>query len=220
MRSSLRCFFFDIRLRRFLITEPTKTSQKDFVARKSFGNLGYHSILAYARVMTQKQVYTVVSVHDGFEIRNYADCVLVQAIENGEFMSAGNSAFRYLLGFISGNNSRGQKIAMTAPVIQQPLGPRQHIVSFVMPADFRADDTPAPLSSVLSVTPVPAHLAAARAFRGPWNAARFEAEGQALLEAVAKAELSTKGSLYWSRFDPPFKPGFLKHNEVLIDLES
>jgi len=220
LRSSLRCFFFDIRLRRFLITEPTKTSQKDFVARKSFGDLGYHSILAYAQGMTQKQVYSVVSVHDGFEVRRYDDCVLVQVVARGEFMAAGNNAFGSLLSFISGNNARRQKIAMTAPVIQQPLGSNQHVISFVMPADFNADDTPAPLNSVLSIKPVPAHLAAARAFKGSWNAARFEAEGEALLASVAKAGLPSKGSLYWSRFDPPFKPGFLKHNEVLIDLEN
>ena len=220
MRSNLRCFFFDIRLRRFLITEPTKTSQKDFVARKSFGNFGYHYILAYAQGMTQKQVYSVVASHDGFEVRMYADCVLVQAVQRGEFMSAGNRAFGSLLGFISGNNDRSQKIAMTAPVIQQPLGPNEHIVSFVMPADFDASTTPAPLSSVLTVTPVPAHLSAARAFRGSWNSEKFEAEGHELLRAVAAAGLPTKGSLYWSRFDPPFKPGFMKHNEVLIDLEN
>jgi hypothetical protein len=170
--------------------------------------------------MTQKQVYSVVSKHDGFEVRNYADCVLVQAIARGEFMAAGNNAFGSLLGYISGNNARRQKIAMTAPVIQQPIGPSEHIVSFVMPSDFMADETPAPLSSVLSITAVPAHLAAARAFKGSWSASRFGSEGEKLLELVSAAGLKTSGSLYWSRFDPPFKPGFLKHNEVLIDLEE
>lgn len=170
--------------------------------------------------MTQKQVYSVVANHEGFEVRSYADCVLVQVISRGEFMTAGNRAFGSLLSFISGNNSRGQKIAMTAPVIQQPLAANEHVVSFVMPADFKLADTPAPLSSVVSVTAVPEHLAAARSFRGSWNADRFAREGELLLESVAAAGLQTKGSLYWSRFDPPFKPGFLKHNEALIDLEK
>jgi hypothetical protein len=28
--------------------------------------------------------------------------------------------------------------------------------------------------------------------------------------------LETVGNLYFARFDPPWKPGFLKRNEVLI----
>ncbi len=170
--------------------------------------------------MTQKQVYSVLEQHDGFELRSYADCVLVQVIQRGDFISAGSRGFSPLFSFISGNNSKRQKIAMTAPVIQQPLGPNEHVISFVMPADFNAHDTPAPLGGSMQVTAVPAHLAAARSFRGSWSSTRFEAEGKALLAAVAATELKIKGNLYWSRFDPPFKPGFLRHNEVLIDLEK
>ena len=156
--------------------------------------------------MTQKQVYSVISSHDGFELRSYDECVLVQVIQRGDFMAAGNRAFSPLFGFISGNNSRRQKIAMTAPVIQQPLGPNEHVVSFVMPADFKVDDTPDPLGAAMKVAAVPAHLSAARAFRGSWSSERFEAEGETLLAAVANAGLKTSGNLYWSRFDPPFKP--------------
>ena len=170
--------------------------------------------------MTQKQVYSVLAAHNGFELRSYADCVLVQVVQRGDFMTAGNRGFSPLFGFISGNNANRQKIAMTAPVIQEKLSENEHVVSFVMPADFSAIDTPAPIGSSLKVTAVPAHLAAARSFRGSWNAERFEGEGQLLLAAVAKAGLVAKGNLYWSRFDPPFKPGFLRHNEVLVDLEN
>ena len=170
--------------------------------------------------MTQKQVYSVLAAHNGFELRSYADCVLVQVVQRGDFMTAGNRGFSPLFGFISGNNANRQKIAMTAPVIQEKLSENEHVVSFVMPADFSAIDTPAPIGSSLKVTAVPAHLAAARSFRGSWNAERFEGEGELLLAAVAKAGLVAKGNLYWSRFDPPFKPGFLRHNEVLVDVEN
>ena len=170
--------------------------------------------------MTQKQVYSVLAQHDGFELRSYADCVLVQVVQRGDFMTAGNRGFSPLFSFISGNNSQRQKIAMTAPVIQESLGPSEHIISFVMPADFKAHETPTPLGSSMKVTAVPAHLAAARSFRGSWNASRFQAEGAALLAAVAATGFQINGNLYWSRFDPPFKPGFLRHNEVLIDLKK
>jgi len=207
-----------MRLRRFLITEPTGTSQKDFVARKNFDNFGYLTILAYARLMTQKQVYSVIADHKGFEVRRYDSCVLVQVRQRGEFMAAGNRAFGSLIGYISGANEKRQKIAMTAPVIQQPLGTDEHVISFVMPADFSLGDTPLPLASILEIKPVDEHLTAAKAFRGSWSWERFAAEGEDLLSAVAAAGLKTNGKLYWSRFDPPYVPGFLRHNEVLIDL--
>jgi len=170
--------------------------------------------------MTQKQVYSVLALHNGFELRSYEDCVLVQVVQRGDFITAGSRGFSPLFSFISGNNSKRQKIAMTAPVIQQPLSSDEHVISFVMPADFKLEDTPAPFGSTMKVTAVPAHLAAARSFRGSWNSARFESEGAELLAAVANAGLKISGNLYWSRFDPPFKPGFLRHNEVLVDLEK
>ncbi len=170
--------------------------------------------------MTQKQVYSVVSQHNGFEVRRYQKCVLVQAKQRGDFMAAGNRAFGSLLGYISGANANRQKIAMTAPVIQQPLASGEHIISFVMPADFDIADVPVPQASILEIKEVPEHLTAAHGFRGSWSWEKFEAEGAQLLRAVAAAGLETSGSLYWSRFDPPFKPGFLKYNEVLIDLAN
>ena len=170
--------------------------------------------------MTQKQVYSVTAEHKGFEVRRYESCVLVQVRQRGDFMAAGNRAFGSLIGYISGANDKRQKISMTAPVIQEPLGTDEHVISFVMPADFSLGDTPLPLASILEIKPVDVHLAAARAFRGSWNWARFEAEGETLLKSVAEAGLKTTGKLYWSRFDPPYVPGFLRHNEVLIDLEN
>jgi hypothetical protein len=52
------------------------------------------------------------------------------------------------------------------------------------------------------------------------NKEKFEKEGVKLLEEVAKAGLAAQGNLYWSRFDPPWKPGFLRHNEVLIRVKK
>lgn len=38
----------------------------------------------------------------------------------------------------------------------------------------------------------------------------------ALLAAVRRAGLEPVGGVYFARFDPPWKPGFLKHNEALV----
>ena len=170
--------------------------------------------------MTEQQPYSVISAMDGFELRRYPAYVLVQVREPGDFMPAGNRAFQPLVSYISGNNATGQKIAMTAPVIQQPDGEADHLVSFVMPAGFDFDSLPLPVSSRLKIVSVDEHLAAASKFSGGWNEQRFAAKGEELVSAVKSAGLEPIGSVYWARFDPPFKPAFLRRNEALIRVKD
>lgn len=170
--------------------------------------------------MTEQQPYSVVSNTDGLELRHYPAYVLVRVREPGNFIPAGNSAFQPLLRYISGNNSAGQRIAMTAPVIQEPLGEADHLVSFVMPSGFSVDSLPKPVSERLEVVPVAEHFAAALKFSGSWNETKFQAKGEELVAKANSAGLETEGSIYWARFDPPFKPGFLKRNEALIRVKA
>ena len=170
--------------------------------------------------MTEQQPYTVISDLDGAELRHYPAYVLVQVREPGDFMPAGNRAFQPLLSYISGNNAANQKISMTAPVLQQPVGEADHIVSFVMPKSFDFESLPAPLSARLKIVPVAEHYAAVIKFSGGWNEARFAAKGEELLAKVKSAGLEPIGSVYWARFDPPFKPAFLKRNEALIRVQA
>ncbi len=170
--------------------------------------------------MTEQQPYTVISAMDGFELRRYPAYVLVQVREPGEFFAAGNRAFQPLLSYISGNNAGQQKISMTAPVLQQPDGEADHIVSFVMPQAFDFESLPAPISSRIRIVPVAEHFAAALKFSGGWNERRFAAKGEELVSAVKAAGLEPVGSVYWARFDPPYKPAFLKRNEAIVRVKE
>jgi hypothetical protein len=169
--------------------------------------------------VTEQQKYRVVKRLADLEIREYEACVLMQVRVYGDFMRAGNIGFGPLVRFISGNNESGQKIAMTAPVIQQPTANSEHLISFVLPAGMNPNDVPRPADSSVEMIAVPAHFAAARKFSGGWNEERFRGEGRELLNAVKSAGLEAVGAIYWARFDPPWKPGFLKRNEVLIKIE-
>lgn len=170
--------------------------------------------------MTEKLPYQVVKDFGSFELRFYPHYTLAQVSERGDFILAGNRGFQPLFGYIAGNNASGQKIAMTAPVLQEPVAEQNHLVSFVMPAGFDADSLPVPLGSRVQMVQVDEHFAAVISFKGGWNAERFAEKGKELLSAVKSAGLEAIGSVYWARFDPPFKPGFLKHNEVLIKVNE
>lgn len=170
--------------------------------------------------MTEQQPYSVLSNNHGFELRHYPAYVLAQVREPGDFFAAGNRAFQPLVSYISGNNATGQKIAMTAPVIQEPEGEGDNLVSFVMPSNFSLDSLPKPMSSRLKIVTVDEHYAAAIRFSGGWNERRFAAKGEELVSAVKAAGLEPIGSVYWARFDPPYKPAFLKRNEALIRVKK
>jgi hypothetical protein len=170
--------------------------------------------------MTEKQPYSVLERYPEMELRDYPAGMQIETEVKGDFINAGSIGFRPLVNFISGNNKAGQAIAMTAPVIQESVTNDRHKVRFVMPKEMDQSSTPSPADSRVVTIEVPAHLAAAREFGGSWNKEKFEKEGARLLEEVSKAGLVPVGNLYWSRFDPPWKPGFLKHNEVLIRVKK
>jgi hypothetical protein len=170
--------------------------------------------------MTEKQQFTLVRDYGDFELRNYPAHVLMQVEVEGDFMRAGNVAFGPLISYISGNNVSRQKIAMTAPVIQEPTGGDTHLVSFVLPNGTQPKDVPVPANSRVEMKAMPEHLTGVRKFGGGWNENRFMAEGELLSAAVVRAGFERVGNLYWARFDPPWKPGFLKSNEVLINLKK
>jgi hypothetical protein len=170
--------------------------------------------------MTEEQPYTVVRAHDGFEVRSYPSHVLVQ-VDVGDAFDAGASAgFGPLFQYISGANAARQSIAMTAPVLQQRTGEGRQTVSFVMPADMDAANAPAPRDPRVRTTAVGPRIVAARRFSGSSRGAHFREQGEKLLGAVRAAGLEPVGEVYYGRFDPPWKPGFLRHNEALVAITS
>ena len=169
--------------------------------------------------MTEHQPYTVVAREDGFDVRYYPDYVLAQVKTSGEFNSAASGAFMPLVNYISGRNKGGTKYAMTAPVLHAP-NPKatEHIISFVLPEGTDIKDLALPVDAVVTLKHVKGHYAAATTFRGLANYEKFNSLGSELKAAVESAGLKPSGDPYYARFDPPWKPGFLRHNEALIAL--
>src|SRR5680860_1305361 len=98
--------------------------------------------------MTEKQPYTLISEHDGYEVLLYPAHILAQVDTDGSFFEAGNQGFRPLIRYISASN-----ISMTAPVIQAPGPSQNYTVSFVMPAG--ATSVPALSDSTVRTIDVP-----------------------------------------------------------------
>ena len=167
-----------------------------------------------------EQRYTVVRAFPGFDVRRYPDCVLVQAQVEGDFTRAASRGFRPLQDYLAGHNRSATTITMVPPVLHERAGESGHLISFVLPGETDPDRVPAPLDDTLRILVVPAHEAAALRFAGGWSAKRFTERGRSLLESLAAADLLPDGPVYYARFDPPFRPGLLGHNEALVRVTS
>jgi hypothetical protein len=100
--------------------------------------------------VTEEQPYEVVERYPAFELRRYPEHVVAETRVRGSFEGVGNRSFMRLVGYIGGRNSRSQKVAMTAPVLQEAEEQVDHyVVSFVMPGGFdlqHARHPPTPMS--------------------------------------------------------------------------
>ena len=183
--------------------------------------------------MTEEQRYTVERKFPKFEVRRYEACVFADVTVNGDFESAGSAGFRPLIGYISGNNKPNSKIAMTAPVVQEPVSKiamtspvvqqnagQDNIISFVMPAGMTLDSLPIPSSSKVSLREVPEQLMAVSRFSGRWTLAIYMKQVAELESSIAEAGFKPNGSPRFARFDPPWTPWFMRRNEIQIPIET
>lgn len=188
--------------------------------------------------MTEQQPYELVRRYPHFELRRYPEYVVAEVTVTAGFDRAGNAAFRHLFNYISGSNTARQKLAMTAPVLQEtgpqklamttpvlqsgsldgPGKPGEFTVAFVLPAGVTAETAPVPTDPEVRVRAVPGSLAAVMGFSGGGSASAFERHTNGLQAALTLAGLTAVGPPRFARFDPPFKPWFLRHNEVVQDV--
>ena len=186
----------------------------------------------YVRSMTEQQPYDVVQRNGSFELRRYPEHLVAEVTVTAAFEDAGNRAFRHLFGYIS-----GEKIAMTAPVVQQSAeqqsvqqsaeqpeagagtASEDYRIAFVLPAGLTLETAPPPTDPAVRLRTVPATTAAAIRFSGRWSESSFRTHLEELRGALAISGLVTIGAPRFARFDPPYLPAFLRHNEVLLDVE-
>lgn len=171
--------------------------------------------------MTEQQPYSVAADYDGFQLRLYPEHLVAEVEVRNTFEDAANRAFRSLAGYIRGGNAAGTRIAMTAPVLQDGTATEnRYRVSFVLPASVSERSAPAPADPQVQVRAVPEGYAAALRFSGRWSQQIFEERARRLAAAVAAAGLTPVAPPRFARYDPPFKPWFLRRNEVLVSVRD
>ena len=181
----------------------------------------------------EKAKYTVIEKEGKFEIRQYPSYTIAETIVEDSFDNAGNTAFRRLFDYISGQNRSKESIAMTAPVnqvggsekiamtapVNQQKSEDMWSVSFIMPSKYTIKTLPQPLDPNITLREIPPCKMAALRYSGTWSRKRYEAKKSLLEQFISNKKLQIIGEAIFARYDPPFQLWFLRRNEVLIPVE-
>lgn len=184
-------------------------------------------------VAIEEAEYRVVSQHGDIEIREYAPSIVAETVVSESFEDAGSRAFRKLFRYIEGHNEgqgkiamttpvsqqkTSEKIAMTAPVSQQKSG-SDWAVSFMMPSAYSMETIPRPLDPDVVIRAIPSFNAAVIRYSGTWSENRYREHLDTLEGWLKERGIPYSAEPVWARYDAPFKPWFLRRNEILFYLQ-
>ncbi len=170
--------------------------------------------------MTERQEFKVLRTYENFELREYLPCVIAEVQVSARYSTASSSAFSTLFNYISKGNKSSQKIAMTAPVITAQKADSsdsaEWYVSFVMPSGTTFGHLPHPNDSQVKLRELDSETCVAKSFRGRATEELSRKMTEELRASASKINIALSDETRICRFDPPFKPGFLQYNEIVI----
>ena len=181
--------------------------------------LGYSGWKLTARGAYESAAYTVHESDGPIEIRDYPHLMMVTT--NTQFESQGDDgSFMRLFRYISGANNADQMVAMTTPVFMQPNeGEMTGRMGFVIPSEIAEDQIPKPSAESVEIRERSGGRFAVIRFSGRLNSETFVAAEERLRAWMKDRELLGEEDVESAGYDPPWTPGPLRRNEVLIRLQ-
>lgn len=171
-----------------------------------------------ARAGYESADYKVERKDGSIEIRSYPDLML--AATDSDMDSQGrDGSFMRLFRYISGNNESDQKIAMTTPVFMEgEVGSSDVSMGFVMPAEVAVEGVPDPKGTGVQIRKRKGGRFAVIRFAGRLDSKSAKQHEAKLREWMQSEGLTGETSAEAAGYDPPFTPGPLRRNEILIRL--
>ena len=172
---------------------------------------------------TEEPDYETVRTDGDIEIRDYDAMIVAETIKSGYHEKARRIGFETLAEYIFAGNRSGKKIAMTAPVLQQLSESdgktKGWAIRFVMPKKFTKATLPAPASDDVTIRELPSKRVVAIRFNGNFTASLASKKLMVLYNYIADENMKQKGDPEYAFYNPPWTPGFMKRNEILIEVE-
>lgn len=192
------------------------------------------SVWGYFSSRVEHADYSVLESKKGYEVRLYPEHIVAQTVVTGPYNNALNEGFRIVAGYIFGGNTKQQRIAMTAPVLEkkstaEPIAMtapvtasvegESHTIAFGMPRSYTLETLPAPTDSRVSIATIPERKVAAIRFSWFGTTARVEAKKKALQSALARDGVTVTGEPQYAGYNAPWTPPWMMRNEVLIEVK-
>ncbi|MFT5436636.1 MAG: hypothetical protein ACI840_001284 [Ulvibacter sp.] len=188
--------------------------------------------------VTEEPKYKVVTTAQGYEIREYGVYVIAEtAISDAKGRDdATRKGFPIVAGYIFGDNTSKDKIAMTVPVNTEasesekiamtvPVNTEQeeaggtYKISFVMPSEYTIETLPTPNDSRVVIKEVPSRKVAVKRFTWSASESSVKKQEEALLSALGRDGIETVGTINVARYNPPWTIPFMLRNEVQIEVK-
>lgn len=172
--------------------------------------------------MTQEVPYDLVKKIEDVEIRNYPEVIFAAVEDNSD-----DSGFGLLFQYISGENKTRSKIAMTAPVMTSekiamtaPVVTGKNYMAFALPSFYTKETVPIPTNPTVRIEIHPKKTMAVLRFSGRTVEKRVQKNIQKLIATLKNHTMQTKGEPVLMRYNSPFTPGFLRRNEVAVEIDD
>ena len=172
--------------------------------------------------MVAQAPYSVIKKLGPLEIRHYPPLVLAEVESSYE-----NSGFNMLFNYINGANTTQQKIPMTAPVINSekipmtaPVITKQNTMAFVLPKHYTPQTAPQPTNPKIIIRAQDQKTYAVLRFSGKSTEKSVKEHTKMLNDALIKHQLKALSSPLLMRYNSPFAPGFLRRNELAIEIKE
>ena len=181
--------------------------------------------LAYAgwkmtsRSAYESAEYSVVKSDGKIELREYPD--LMMATTEMHSRQGNDGSFGRLFRYISGGNEDKQKVAMTTPVFMETNSEKTSgTMGFVIPKNVVEENIPEPASEQVQIAQRPGGLFAVIRFAGRDGQELFEEQQSILEEWLQIQGYEIDGEPEFAGYDPPWTPGPLRRNEILIRIRA
>jgi len=174
--------------------------------------------------VTESAPYEVLESIEDVEIRRYPTIILAKVRGLSDDM-----AFRILFRYITGENKVRKEIAMTVPVIStgptyqriamtRPVLSDEDSFSFVMPSSYSISTVPEPLDRRVEMTEFKPRRLAVLRFSGRAHDDSLKEKEDRLTSVLRSKGIQFKGAPFLMRYNGPGTPGFLRRNEVAVEL--
>ena len=197
---------------------------------------GAGSVVGY-RGGTKEPDYSAEKLTRAVDIRHYGARLAAETTVAAGETAARNTGFRRLARYIFGANQANEKIAMTAPVVQQSgsgqgekiamtvpvsqksAGDGEWVIRFFMPADKSLESLPRPDDAEVRLVNVPPETVAVRRFAGSPTRSAVASQTVELMKTLRESDSRPPTPRQPGSTIPPWTVPALRRNEIAVSVQ-